>query len=82
MTRRIMTKSEWRKKQQVKKIISLIISFIGGIALICSFCMDGPAAKYNGPIFMVSLVLTVLGILSLLVLLDQKYKDYLKDALQ
>lgn len=79
---KIMTKKEWKRKQQVKKIISLIIAFIGGIALIYSFFMDGPAAKYNGPIFIFGGIIAVLGILGLIVLLDQTYGEYRRDALQ
>ena len=82
MEKRIMTKAEWSKKQNIKKCISVIIALIGIIGFIASFQMEGPTADYNGPVFLFSLITSVLGILSFVVLTDQTYKEYRKDALQ
>lgn len=80
--KKVMTRKQWRRSQIAKIIVATIVSLIGGIVLSCTFFQPGPTSEYNGPLFLIGLVLLVLGFLSFAVMSDQTYESYRKDALQ
>lgn len=77
----MMTKREWKKNRRTKAILALAGAIVGLIMLGYSLFQNGPAALFNGPIFLVGLGLLVIGGMSLLVLSDQTYESYKNDAL-